>query len=65
MNLQRHTGKKIAGNQKQDKYWCNQKDKFVNQTYYTNPINDLPFGRNCDECDDICTFECEYKRAQR
>ena len=63
LNMQKHSGN-IKGIPTKDKGWCAQKNRFVEQTYYKNTINNSGFGRTCDECDDSCTYECDYKRAQ-
>lgn len=49
---------------KVDTYFCTQKNKIVKQTYMENTKTNLAFGRICKECDNTCTYDCEYKRNQ-
>lgn len=47
-----------------DEGWCEQKEKVVKQTYRQDPITHFAYERCCQECDETCTYDCEYKRNQ-
>ena len=42
--------------------WCEQKNKYVIQTYYENLNTKIISERQCKECDETCSWECEFKR---